>query len=149
MRHWIPWSRKQNCCGIRNSVTSLLWRCTISLHWRNNGGSGVSNHQPRDCLLNRLFRLRSMKISKLRITGLCEGNSPVTTEFPAQMASNAENVSIGWRHHVLLSVLCMQIGVYHWLVDDGCVTSYFNGGSAFAWKCLGMQISTLYLLHFF
>ena len=26
-------------------------------------------------------------------------NSPVTGEFPAQMASNAENVSIWWRHH--------------------------------------------------
>ena len=38
---------------------------------------------------------------KLRVTGLCAGNSPVTGEFPAQMASNAENVSIWWRHHVL------------------------------------------------
>ena len=27
------------------------------------------------------------------------GNSPVTGEFPAQMASNADNVSIWWRHH--------------------------------------------------
>ena len=36
---------------------------------------------------------------KLRVTGLCEGNSPVTGEFPAQMASNVENVSIWWRHH--------------------------------------------------
>ena len=27
------------------------------------------------------------------------GNSPVTGEFPAQMASNTENVSIWWRHH--------------------------------------------------
>ena len=29
---------------------------------------------------------------------LC-GNSPVTGEFPAQRTSNAENVSIWWRHH--------------------------------------------------
>ena len=29
---------------------------------------------------------------------LCAGNSPVTGEFPAQRASNAENVSIWWRH---------------------------------------------------
>ena len=36
---------------------------------------------------------------KLRVTGLCVENSPVTSEFPAQMASNAENVSIWWRHH--------------------------------------------------
>ena len=60
----------------------------------------VSNHQPHDCFLNRLFRRRSKKTSKLRFTGLCKRNSPGTGEFPAQMASNAENVSIWWRHHV-------------------------------------------------
>ena len=39
------------------------------------------------------------KTSKLRVTGLCTGNSPGTDEFPAQMGSNAENASIWWRHH--------------------------------------------------
>ena len=38
--------------------------------------------------------------SKLRVTGLCAGSSPETGEFPAQMVSNAENLSISWRHHV-------------------------------------------------
>ena len=71
-----------------------------SLRWRHNGRDGVSNHQPHDCLLNRLFRRRSKKTSKLRVTGLCAGNSPVTGEFPALRASNAGNVSIWWRHHV-------------------------------------------------
>ena len=70
-----------------------------TLHWRHNGHGGVSNHQPHDCLLSRLFRRRSKKASKLRVTGLCVRNSPGTGEFPAQMASNAENVSIWWRHH--------------------------------------------------
>ena len=51
--------------------------------------------------LNCLFRHKSKKISKLRVTGLCEGNSPVTGEFPAQMASNAENASIWWRHRAV------------------------------------------------
>ena len=37
--------------------------------------------------------------SKLRVTGLCTGNSSGTGEFPAHMASNAENVSIWWRLH--------------------------------------------------
>ena len=37
--------------------------------------------------------------SKLRVTGFCEGHSPVTGELPSQRASNAENVSIWWRHH--------------------------------------------------
>ena len=70
-----------------------------SLLWRHNEHDGVSNHQPHDCVLNRLFRRRSKKTSKLRVTGLCVGNSPGTGEFPTQMASNAENVSIWWRHH--------------------------------------------------
>ena len=39
---------------------------------------------------------------KLRVTGLCEGNSPVAGEFPAQRASNAGNVSIWWRHHGMI-----------------------------------------------
>ena len=46
--------------------------------------------EPPDCLVNRLLRRRSKKTSKLRVTGLCVGNSPVTGEFPAQMASNSE-----------------------------------------------------------
>ena len=71
-----------------------------SLQWRHNEHSIVSNHQPNDCLLNCLFRRRSRKTLKLRVTGLCAGNSPGTGEFPTQMASNAENYSFWWRHHV-------------------------------------------------
>ena len=63
-----------------------------SLQWRYNGRDSVSNHQSHDCLLNRLFRRRSKKTSKLRVTGVCAGNSPGTGEFPAQMASNAEKM---------------------------------------------------------
>ena len=70
-----------------------------ALQWRQNKRDGVSNHQPHDCLLNRLFRRRSKKTSKLRVTDLCAGNSPVTGEFPALRASNAENVFVWWRHH--------------------------------------------------
>ena len=57
------------------------------------------SHRRLGCLLNSLFRRRSKKTSKLRVTGLCEGNPPVTGGFPSQRASNAENVSICWRHH--------------------------------------------------
>ena len=80
-------------------VETCLHFADIVLLWRHNGRDSVLNHQPRDCLLNRLFRRRSKKTSKLRVTGLCAGNSPGTGEFPAQMASNAENVPIWWRHH--------------------------------------------------
>ena len=72
----------------------------IPLQWHHNGHDGVSNHQPPHCLPNHLFGCRSKKTSKLRVTGLCAGNSPGSGELSAQMASNAENNSIWWRHHV-------------------------------------------------
>ena len=94
-------------CGLR---LLIMWSALLvynvpykylccALRWRHNGCDSVSNHQLHDCLLNRLFRRRSKKTSKLRVTGLCVGNSPGTGEFPAQMTSDAENVSIWWRHH--------------------------------------------------
>ena len=70
-----------------------------SLPRSHNRRDGFSNDQPCDCLLKRLFRGRSKKTLKLRVTGLCVRNSPVTGEIPTQKASNAENVSIWWRHH--------------------------------------------------
>ena len=84
-----------------SSTSANVASTQISLRWRHNDHAGVSNHQPHGCLLNRLFRRKSKKTSKLRVTGLCAGNSPGTGEFPAQMASYAENVSIWWRHHVI------------------------------------------------
>ena len=71
-----------------------------SLHWRYNDHDGVSNHQPYGCLLNRLFRRRSKKTSKLRVTGLCVGNSPGPVNFPHKGPVTQKNVSIWWRHHV-------------------------------------------------
>ena len=56
---------------------------TTTLLWRHNGRDGVSNHQPHNCLLNRLFGRRSKITSKSRITGLCAWNSLVTGEFSA------------------------------------------------------------------
>ena len=75
----------------------------VTLRWRHNDRDGVSNHQPRDCLLNRLLRRRSKETSKLCVTGLCAANSPGTGEFSAQMGSYAENVSIWWRHNEIAS----------------------------------------------
>ena len=71
-----------------------------SLQWRHNDRDGLPNHRRLGSLLNRLFRRRSKKISKPRVTGLCEGNSPVSAEFPSQRTSNTKTVSIWWRHDV-------------------------------------------------
>ena len=96
------WVRKH--CSPREDMQSVLHTQCLLLHtnklqWRHNGQDDVSNHQPHDCILSRIFRRRSKKISKLHVTGLCMGNSSLAGEVPAQMASNTENVSIWWRHH--------------------------------------------------
>ena len=113
---WMPTHKPTEISGSKTlqlNSPSLWWvsilptwlHCRLAfapaLRWRHNGHGCVSSHQPHHCLLDRLFRCRSQKTLKLRVTGLCAGNSPGTGEFPAQMASNAENVSIWWRHHGL------------------------------------------------
>ena len=62
---------------------AMLW-CNgkLPLHWRYNDHGGVSNHQPHGCILNRLFRCRSKKTSKLRVTDLCARNSPGPVKSP-------------------------------------------------------------------
>ena len=65
-------------CGIYNRCILGI----VKLQWLHNEHDGVSDQQPHDCLRNRLFGRRSKKISKLRVTGLCVGNSPVTRNSP-------------------------------------------------------------------
>ena len=97
--------------SIHSNVKKCQWYsssfvvCGVmsSLQWRYNERGGISDHRRLDCLHSRFFRRRSKKTSKLCVTGLCEGNSPVTGEFTAQRASNAENVSIWWRHHEIIA----------------------------------------------
>ena len=87
-----------------------------SLLWRHNERNGVSNLRHLDCLLNRLFKGISKKTYKLRVTGLCEGNSPVTGELPSQRSSNAETVSIRWRHHDIFGSVLRRVLL--WLGTD-------------------------------
>ena len=93
-----PWRHRSGSTLVQIGLTAPS-HYPNTLQWRHNGRDSVSNHQPHDYLFGR----RSKKISKLRVTGLCAGNSPGTGESPAQMASNTENVSIWWRHHELLT----------------------------------------------
>ena len=94
---------------IPSRYNTLLQLIHHTLLWRHYGCDSVSNHQPHEQLLNRLFRRRSKKTSKLRVTGLCAGKSSGTDEFPTQMASNAENVSIWWRHHVCTVARILEV----------------------------------------
>ena len=96
---------------------SFIILLKMTLQWRHNEHDGVSNHQSYDCLINRLFRLRWKKASKLRVTGLCKGNSPVTGEFPAQRASNVENVPIWWCHHDIWCQLKVTIAILYFRTE--------------------------------
>ena len=64
-------------CGVRFEV--------IAHYVKTNHYCDVimcHNHRCPRCLLDCLFRCWSNKTSKLRVTGFCEGNSPVTGDFP-------------------------------------------------------------------
>ena len=93
--------RHCNCrwIGVTHQTCSKTHRTQAITMTSCNERDGVSNHLLHDCLLNRLFKAQIKETPKLRVNGLCEGNSLVTGEFPAQRASNAENVSIWWRHY--------------------------------------------------
>ena len=104
----MRWWQKLSTFAVVTLVSSGFPSfCYKALQWRHNGHDSVSNH--------RLFRRRSKETSKLRVTGLCAGNLPGTGEFPAQMTSNAENVSIWWRHHGKLNIFsspnCLTVQV--------------------------------------
>ena len=85
----------------------ILWHRKYDLLHYNDVTMSAMVSQSLASRFFTLFRGRSKKTSKLRVTGLCEGNSPVTGDFPTQRASDAENVSIWWRHHVIESALCI------------------------------------------
>ena len=98
-----------------------------TLQWHHNVCDNVSNHQPHHCLLNRLFRRRSKKTSKLRVTGLCAGTSPMTDKFPAQMTSNAEMFPF---HDVIMNMI--RLNSFPWI----------NG-----WYCHPSGIGKLLIIH--
>ena len=92
--HWVNWLADIIPYGPWNLMNSR-----ITLWWRHNDHNSVS-----ECLLNRLFRRRSKKTSKLRVTGLCVGNSPGPVNSPHKGPVTRE-CSIWWRHHGLIAII--------------------------------------------
>ena len=148
---------------VKGRVTHLYWFTimitqwwspvfkSFALRWRHNGRDSVSHHQPHDCLLNHLFRRRSKKTSKVRVTGLCAGNSPGTGEYPAQMASNAENVSIWWRHHV--ASMCetnvhpdIHFGFTVTMIHGSALTFLYHTDVTWTLRCLKQPLTWQWLL---
>ena len=104
----VPWIYQKRGLYFNRISIGSEWKMS-RLHYSDvKERDGVSNHRRVDCLLNRFFRRRSKKTAKLRFTGPCGGNSPVTSEFPTQRANNAE-ISIWWRHHGVSLFLCLGL----------------------------------------
>ena len=91
-----------------------LWKIRVNILYGSAATFGAIITHYHDVIMRAMaFQINSLtivystvylgadqrKTSKLRVTGLCEGNSPVAGEFLAPRARNAENVSISWRHH--------------------------------------------------
>ena len=70
--------------------------------------NSVLNHQPHDCLLDRLFMRRSQNTSKLRVTDLCAENSALTGRFPHKKL-------VTWKcfHLMTSSCICVSESCLH------------------------------------
>ena len=82
LNHWVGNKKafQLQTQGFRLRAWYKLEGLSYNPHY--NDHDDVSNHQPHGCLLNRVFRRRSKKTSKLRVTGLCAGNSPGPVNAP-------------------------------------------------------------------
>ena len=87
--------------------------------------------------------------SSAPLHGLCVGNSPVTSEFLAQMASNAKNASIWWRQHDGMWILVRLTLLRGWLLVGllvgrwRCVTHRLRHAVRWGWHhdgCVGVLV---------
>ena len=70
------------CCDFRVHCSIFHYRAVIM-------GAMTSRITTHMIVYSTVYSGSDQRTSKLRVTGLCERNSPVTGEFPAQMVSNA------------------------------------------------------------
>ena len=122
-------SLSTNYVNIISSKWDFMLSLWFPLQWLQIERDGVSNHQPHDCLLNRLFKTQIKVTSKLHVTGRCEGNSPVTGEFTAQRVSNAYRMA-SYGTSVILTVSCVAS-------DDNSVSMM-----TFPFQCIWNYIHT-------
>ena len=90
--------------GVENIAQQDIF--FFPLQWHQTKCNGISNHQCLNCLITGLFRHRSKKASKVHVTGLCEGNSPVTPDILSLMDT-------AWTHHKYpcFCILPLEFGV--------------------------------------
>ena len=120
-------------------LNKTIWNY-LNMHYSDVIMSAMASQisKPHDCLPNRLSGADQRKHQSSASLAF------VTVEFPAQRASNAENVSIWWRHHGYQdSILHMQTtttsGVdglawlTHWDRDEIDAILQRTFSNAFSW----------------
>ena len=96
----LPFSRQRyqdNCCFQDGDAMCHLARIVTTLLQQEGIAKMGQPKKSSDWHTNDIW-------NHYRVTGL----SPVTGEFPIQMASNAENVSVWWRHHATPKQSCTK-----------------------------------------
>ena len=96
---------------IEFGVCGYVFVLSNTLQWRHNGRDCVSNHQPHDCYTQAFIQAHIRENIIVPRHWPLWGIPPVTGGFPSQRASNAENVSISWRHHG-------PVGIDKWLEPE-------------------------------
>ena len=104
--------------GAKPLFEPMMALFTIKYMWHQYGGIIINAMASQITSLTIVYstvysRCKSKTTSKLSVTGLCEGNSLVTGEFPAQRVSDTENVSIWWRHHDNINELRLAACTHH------------------------------------
>ena len=103
-----------------DSYWIILWFTQLNhtaercLWWRHNGPDGVWNHQPHDCLLNRLFGRRSKKTSNSAslafVRGIHRGSvnsqhkCPVTRKCFHFTTSSCIDIDYFWKIHCVFEI---------------------------------------------
>ena len=76
---------KLQCVGLKKRMQKCIWfqftKYSFAIVQYRTRGNVVSNHRRLAYLLSRLFKRRSKKTSKLRLTSLCEEKPSVTGGF--------------------------------------------------------------------
>ena len=139
---------------IQKDLSNTLWiddvymfdqHCIRTLQWRHNDHDGVSNHQPNHCLLNLLFGCRLKKTSKLRVTGLCAGNSPVNSPHKWPVT---RKMFPWWHHHDTLQRNFTEPFSFNWFIWKYSLQNIdrFSGPNAFNIVCYPAVFLTQLLL---
>ena len=94
---WCWWYHRSDADKTRVNLMLVVWHifrrntCRSQLSWQVYN---ILNYN--DVIMGPM----ASHITIVYSVGLSAGNSPGTGEFPAQMVSDSEDVSIWWHHHV-------------------------------------------------